>query len=69
MPPQIISGLIKSNIELGAFRRVYLQRRFEQERLPLLFAARSSKSALHRYTVTSPFEMTKKQAAHMPRLA
>ena len=35
----------------------------------MLFAERSSKSTLHRYTVTNPYEMTQKQAAQIPRLA
>lgn len=49
------------------FLRTYLQRQFERERLPLLFAARS-KSRLHGYTINSAFDMARKQAARMPSL-
>ncbi|CAM9369595.1 unnamed protein product [Ectocarpus sp. 8 AP-2014] len=48
------------------YLRSYLQRRFESERLPLLFAARSSGSAVLRYTVTDPIQMAKKQAGCLP---
>lgn len=49
------------------YLKVYLQRRFESERLPLLFAARST-SRLHGYAVNNAFQMAKKQAARMPTL-
>lgn len=49
------------------YLRFYLQRRFESERLPLLFAARC-RSRVHGYTVNNAFEMTKKQAVRMPPL-
>lgn len=47
------------------YLRVYLQRRFESERLPRLFSARS-KSRVHRYAVNDAFEMVRKQAARIP---
>ncbi|CAM9670018.1 unnamed protein product, partial [Laminaria digitata] len=47
------------------FLRAYLQRRFERERLPRLFAARSG-SKRHRYTVCNAFEIAKRQGARMP---
>ena len=47
------------------FLRAYLQRRFERERLPLLFAARS-RSSRHRYTVCNAFEIAKRQGARIP---
>lgn len=49
------------------FLRVLLQRKFECERLPFLFAARS-RSRLHGYSVNDAYEMAKKQAARMPPL-
>lgn len=49
------------------YLRVLMQRTFESERLPFLFAARSS-SRLHRYTVNDAYEMARKQAARMPAL-
>lgn len=49
------------------YLRVYLQRRFESERLPRLFSARL-KSRVHRYAVNDAFEMARKQAARMPPL-
>lgn len=47
------------------FLRAYLQRRFERERLPLLFAVRSG-SRRHQYTVCNAFEIAKRQGARMP---
>lgn len=49
-------------------KRSHLQRRFESERLPLLFAALSSGSAVLRYKVTDPIQMAKKQAGCLPPL-
>ena len=47
------------------FLRAYLQRRFERERLPRLFAVRSG-SSRHRYTVCNAFEIAKRQGARIP---
>lgn len=49
------------------FLRGLLQRKFECERLPFLFAARS-RSRLHGYSVNDAYEMARKQAARMPPL-
>ena len=49
------------------FLRVYLQRRFESERLPRLFSARS-KSRSRGYAVNDAFEMVRKQVGRMPRV-
>lgn len=50
------------------FLRVFLQRQFESERLPFLFAARSA-SRFHGYTVNDALEMVKRQAGRIPPLA
>lgn len=49
------------------YLRMLLQKRFEYERFPCLFAARCS-SQLCSYTVNNAYEMAKRQAARIPPL-